>query len=243
MIDNRTNTTIYMYPFYSNWEKEDKKLIESLNFDNFYLGDMEYKHYNYFVDFDYFQKDNIIFGVLSGEKNKDFNDTIELLKESKMTVAFYDITHYMFNPDTDEKLIDGEIKTMFVFKVTGTFIKTLEKFKLSKYSLMYTKYDLGFYFNSHIPYLIKIIKEGDKEVNVTLENYKEIFANINLETDINEVKISYYHILNKSPELGELLGKLYLMDFTPNMELKSKLKYEQEIYNYDKVMYQDLRLN
>jgi hypothetical protein len=237
----KTNTSIYLYSFYSNWEKADKDCIQKVVFDNFYLGDMEYRHYNYFIDFDYFQKDNIIFGLMSEDKNKDFEELIEKLNDSKMTVTSYDCTHYMLNPDTDELLIDGVRKRMFVFKIKGIFIRALQAFKLSKYSLMYSKEDLDILYSTHIGYLMKYIKE-DKEILINLKNYKDIFSTLNLEQDLDYIKMSYYHILRKSSDLKTLIDKLFLINYPDDKELKSKLKYEEEIYNYEKVMEQDLRL-
>ena len=64
--------------------------METLKFDNFYLGDMNYKHYTYFTDFDFFHNDNIIFGLFSEDNNEDYDNLIDLVSKMNNTITFYD---------------------------------------------------------------------------------------------------------------------------------------------------------
>ena len=61
--------------------------------------------------------------------------------------------------------------------------------------------------------------------------------------ELDNIKVSYYHILNKSPELRTVIERIYNINFPKESELKSRLDWNKEIYNYTKVMNQELILS
>lgn len=240
MIDTRTNTTIYMYAFYSNWSQQDRDIIKSLRFDNLYLGDMEYQHYNYFIDFDKFLKDSYIFAVCSENKNNHYEDCLELISECKNFVTQYDITDYIFNSEDDEIISTSGKKTMIVFNVSGKHGEALREFKQSRFSYMYDHDSVRSLFSNHTNYLVRLKKPSGGYIDVNAKNVDEVFSKIELDKELPNIQVSYYHVLNKSPELRTVLERIYKISLPKEAELKSKLKFETEIYNYEKVMNQDL---
>jgi hypothetical protein len=239
MADNRTNTSIYMYAFYSNWSAQDREIIKTAKFDNLYVGDVGYKHYNYLIDMEAFLKDNYIFGLLSESENLHYEDIVQLLPECKETITSYDCTDYLFNSGQDEIVTDGSRKTMFVFNVTGKHQKALYEFKQSRFSYMYDADSKKALFNTHTDYLVKLMK-GKGHIKVDSKNVDDIFADLSLEKELDNIKVSYYHILNKSPELRTVIERIYNINLPKESELKSRLDWNKEIYNYTKVMNQEL---
>lgn len=233
------DTSIYLYNFYGNWISQDKSLLSGITFENLYLGDMDYKHYNYFIDFDDFLKDNVIFALLSEDKCGRYDEVVELLQECNNFVTCYDASQYAFKSDTDEMVLEGDRKTMFVFKLTDKYQAALEQFKQSKFSKMYDVGSIKSLFSNHQDYFIKYTK-GATTIKVDLKNVEPLLEKIILSEELKNFKFSYFHILNKTPELKTLLEKIFSVNLNTDSELKSKLKFEKEIYNYERVMNEEL---
>lgn len=238
-MTSNNDTSIYMYNFYGNWVYHDKEFLKKVPFDALYLGDMEYKHYNYFIDEDEFLKDNIIFALLSEEKCSNYEDTVERLQECKQLVTSYDATHYTFGSEIDEMIAEGGKKTMFVFTLTDKYKHALEQLKLSKFSKMYELSMLSTLFSNHQDYLIKYSSKTTT-IKIDMKNVDTLLDNISLEKELPNFKFSYFHILNKTPELKALLEKIFLVNLNTDSELKHKIRKEREIYNYEKVMNEEL---
>lgn len=236
MVETRTDTSIYMYAFCDNWTTRPE--VKKANFDNLYLGDFEYRHYNCFntkEDFDKFLADNCIFALLSEDRNNDYDSLVEILAELKQTIAHYDVTLYGTNPDTDEFVNTDFRRTMFVFEVTGKHKDALFHFKKSEYSKMYEPATVNSLFSNHTQYYMKLLtNKGD--ILLTESNVETILAERSLEKEVNNFKASYAHIMRKSPQLKAILEKIYAINLSPDAELKSRLKWEKEIYNYQKVV-------
>jgi hypothetical protein len=239
MTEVKTNTSIYMWGFYSNWTAQDKEIFKGAKFDNYYLGDMQYKHYNFMLDFDVFLQDNYMFALLSEKENNHYEDIIELLQQCKHFITSYDVTDYAFNSEQDEIVTLDCRKTMFVFKVSGKHEQALKHFKQSQFSKMYDFDAAKSLFSNHTDYFVKLMR-GNTYIKIDSKNVEEVFSKLSLEKEVNNIKISYFHVLNKSAELKNIIEKIYNINLPKDAELKSKLDWNKEIYNYTTVMNQDL---
>lgn len=230
----RTNTSIYLYRWFDNWTNRDT--LKDLRFENLYLGDFEYRHYNYLQDFNAFLEDSIMFCELSEENCLDYDIVIERLRNCKQCITSYDITDYSYDEASSEFVVSpGFRKQMLIFEVSGKHKDAMYFFKKSEYSKMYETATVNTLFSNHTQYYMKLLTpKGD--IMLTESNIEAILADRVLENEVNNFKISYAHVLRKSPELRRLLEKVYGVQISPNAELKSRLKWETEIYNYKRIM-------
>lgn len=236
MNEIKTDTSIYMYAFCDNWTNRAE--IKKVKFDNLYLGDFEYQNYNFFqtsTDFEKFLDDSIIFATIREDQNLDFDSSIEILKNMKQCVTTYDISDYSYNSDNDEIIQTDFRKQMFVFEVSGKHENALREFKQSRYSKMYEPNTVNSIFSTHTDYYVKL-NTPKGFITITESNVDKVFEGLCLEKEVSNIKISYAHVLKKSPQLKSLLEKIYMISISPEQELKSKLKWNKEIYNYEKVM-------